>query len=185
MALIAATCLAFVPPSSVGVLSRSGVVPNMNLVVEPAPPAGFTWADSSLEGVVVPTPEPTAAPTSADARLMLPGGAESVDALTGDMVKSFSDADLLAAKAALELAIFKSPPFEKPNEQARRRNLALVYFGLGPKSYSKALVNSKEVSPHSLTHSARALPPHANALRSVRTGFLCAACGAGASPVQG
>lgn len=76
----------------------------------------------------------------------LPAGLESVDGLTAEMLKGYGPADLQAAIEHLEVAIFDSPPFEKPNEVARRRSLALAYFLKGDVGYYPKLIpNAKEV----------------------------------------
>ena len=59
----------------------------------------------------------------------LPAGCNGdVDELTPDMLKTLSPSELGPVICALEDKIFRSPPFEKPNEAARRRNLAIALF---------------------------------------------------------
>lgn len=76
----------------------------------------------------------------------LPGGVASVDGLSAEMIKGFDADDLQRALENLEVAIFDSPPFEKENEVARRRNLALAYWLKDdPSFYPRLIPNAKEV----------------------------------------
>ena len=75
--------------------------------------------------------------------LGLPDGVASVDDITAEQIKTYGDADLDKAKQALEIAIFRAPPYEKENETIRRRNLALACFRRG--EFSACLPNAREV----------------------------------------
>ena len=78
--------------------------------------------------------------------LELPKGVESVDALNAELLRGFDASALQAATENLEVAIFDSPPFDKPNECARRRNLALAYWLQDdPAVYPQLIPNAKEV----------------------------------------
>lgn len=69
-----------------------------------------------------------------------------MDSLTPEMIRGFDANDLQAATENLEVAIFDSPPFDKPNEIARRRSLALAYFLKDdPSLYPSVIPNAKEV----------------------------------------
>jgi len=74
----------------------------------------------------------------------LPAGCNGdVDELTPDMLKTLSPSELGAVICALEDKIFRSPPFEKPNEAARRRNLAIALFAT--EQWPKVLPNGRVV----------------------------------------
>lgn len=78
--------------------------------------------------------------------LELPNGIESVDALNAELLRGFDADALQAVTENLEVAIFDSPPFDKPNECARRRNLALAYWLQdNPAVYPQLIPNAKEV----------------------------------------
>jgi len=116
----------------------------------PSPPAGG-GVQRRLPRLSVPArtrcPAPVAmASSDRPAILDLPAGVGSVDDLTAEALKGFNADDLQAALEQLEVAIFDSPPFEKPNEVARRRNLALAYWLKGDEAYYPRLIpNAKEV----------------------------------------
>ena len=78
--------------------------------------------------------------------LPLPKAIKDIDSITRAMLEGLSQEDLDITLENLENAIFNSPPFEKPNEIERRRNLALCYWlKKDPAYYPRLLPNAKEV----------------------------------------
>ena len=78
--------------------------------------------------------------------LPLPKAIKDIDSITRAMLEGLSQEDLDTTLENLENAIFNSPPFEKPNEIERRRNLALCYWlKKDPAYYPRLLPNAKEV----------------------------------------
>lgn len=103
------------------------------LVVLAAAPTALAFsvgaAAAGLRLPVAPPRAQMAAPSYEKPALPpLPEGFADVDALTAEALRGFCAAELQAAAANLEVAIFDSPPFKKVNEEARRRNCALALF---------------------------------------------------------
>ena len=77
--------------------------------------------------------------------LPLPKAIKDIDSITRAMLEGLSQRISIYSEN-LENAIFNSPPFEKPNEIERRRNLALCYWlKKDPAYYPRLLPNAKEV----------------------------------------
>ena len=94
----------------------------------------------------------------------LPAGCNGdVDELTPDMLKTLSPSELGAVICALEDKIFRSPPFEKPNEAARRRNLAIALFATEqwPKVAYARTLRFSPLLPCSTHGSLSGVAPHA------------------------
>ena len=68
-----------------------------------------------------------------------------MDEVTPAVLKTYEASNLQAAMENLEVAIFDSPPFEKVNEQERRKSLAYTYWLMGdPIFYPRMIPNAKE-----------------------------------------
>ena len=107
---------------------------------------GALALNSALYRSTVPTrvhmPQPITMLAQAAAENALPDGIATIDELTPEKLRSFSEAELAMVTDAMEIAIFRAPPFEKPNEASRRKNLSMAYFLQG--RYPSVCPNAKE-----------------------------------------
>lgn len=103
---------------------------------------------ASIIGYTLPgarCPSPVARSSDRPACAGLPSGVASVDDITPAMLKGYDRSDLEAAMENLEVGIFDAPPFDKVNEQVRRRNLAITYWLMDdPAFYPRMIPNAKE-----------------------------------------